>query len=76
MLDDDPNIIDRWNRGEIEMLVLHPASGGHGLNLQYGGHIQVWFGLTYKLRALPTDRGQACPTRADGRGDGASHIDA
>ena len=38
-----------WNRGEIEMLLCHPASTGHGLNLQYGGHIIVWFGLTWSL---------------------------
>jgi hypothetical protein len=37
----------RWNAGEIQMLVAHPKSVGHGLNLQYGGHIIVWFTLTY-----------------------------
>ena len=37
---------ERWDKGEIEMLFLHPASGGHGLNLQYGGHVMVWFTLT------------------------------
>ena len=40
---------EAWNRGEIEMLLCHPASAGHGLNLQYGGHIIVWFGLTWSL---------------------------
>lgn len=34
-----------WNRGEIPMLLCHPASAGHGLNLQHGGHITVWYGL-------------------------------
>jgi SNF2 family DNA or RNA helicase len=38
-----------WNRGEIPMLLCHPASAGHGLNLQQGGHIIVWFGLTWSL---------------------------
>lgn len=38
-----------WDAGEIEILVGHPASMGHGLNLQYGGHIGVWFGLTWRL---------------------------
>lgn len=38
-----------WNRGEIPMLLCHPASTGHGLNLQFGGHIIVWFGLTWSL---------------------------
>ena len=38
-----------WNAGKIEMLVAHPASAGHGLNLQYGGNIIVWFGLSWSL---------------------------
>ena len=40
---------EAWNRGEISMLLCHPASAGHGLNLQFGGHIIVWFGLTWSL---------------------------
>lgn len=38
-----------WDRGEIQLLLAHPASMGHGLNLQAGGNIIVWFGLTYSL---------------------------
>lgn len=38
-----------WNAGKIPMLLCHPASTGHGLNLQHGGHIVVWFGLTWSL---------------------------
>jgi SNF2 family DNA or RNA helicase len=41
--------ITKWNRGEIGMLLAHPASAGHGLNLQAGGHIIVWFGLPWSL---------------------------
>lgn len=41
--------IKRWNDGEIQVALLHPASAGHGLNLQYGGNIIVWFGLTWSL---------------------------
>lgn len=41
--------IKAWNAGDIEMLLVHPASAGHGLNLQYGGSIVVWFGLTWSL---------------------------
>lgn len=41
--------IEDWNRGEIPVLLAHPASAGHGLNLQAGGHIIVWFGLTWSL---------------------------
>lgn len=43
--------IDAWNRGEIPILCAHPRSAGHGLNLQQGGHIAVWYGLTYSLEA-------------------------
>lgn len=41
--------IDQWNAGKIDILVMHPASGGHGLNLQSGGNIIVWFGLNDSL---------------------------
>lgn len=41
--------IQSWNRGEISLLLVHPASAGFGLNLQHGGHIIVWFGLTWSL---------------------------
>lgn len=43
------DIIERWNAGEIQMLIMHPASGGHGLNIQAGGHIIAWFGLNWSL---------------------------
>ena len=46
---DTAEIIERWNRGEIKMLLGHPASCGHGLNLQHGGHHLVMFGLTWNL---------------------------
>lgn len=42
-------IIDEWNRGEVPILVAHPASAGHGLNLQHGGRIMVWYGLNWSL---------------------------
>ena len=45
----DSGTIDRWNAGEIPMLLCHPASAGHGLNLQQGGHIIVWYGLPWSL---------------------------
>lgn len=41
--------IRAWNRGEIEVGVIHPASAGHGLNLQTGGSTMIWFGLTWSL---------------------------
>lgn len=39
---DEPDIVDRWNNREIPVLLAHPASAGHGLNLQHGGHHIVW----------------------------------
>ena len=41
--------IRKWNRGEILLGLIHPASAGHGLNLQAGGSRLVWFGLTWSL---------------------------
>lgn len=41
--------MERWNNGDIKLLIAHPASAGHGINLQYGGSIAVWFGLTWSL---------------------------
>lgn len=38
-----------WNRGEVPVLLAHPASVAYGLNLQEGGHILIWFGLTWSL---------------------------
>lgn len=46
---DDSNYKDKWNSGKAKILLAHPASAGHGLNLQQGGHIIVWFGLTWSL---------------------------
>lgn len=44
-----PEHIADWNAGKIPVLVTHPASAGHGLNLQKGGHNIVWFGNTWSL---------------------------
>ena len=38
-----------WNEGKIQVMLAHPASAGHGLNLQSGGSIIVWFGQTWSL---------------------------
>lgn len=46
---DRPSSIERWNRGEINVGLIHPQSAGHGLNLQDGGHQLVWFSLTWSL---------------------------
>ena len=44
----DQDIRD-WNSGKIDVAVIHPASAGHGLNLQQGGSTMIWFGLTWSL---------------------------
>lgn len=44
-----PADISDWNAGKIPVAVIHPASAGHGLNLQAGGSTLIWFGLTWSL---------------------------
>ena len=46
---DTEQSITSWNNGEIPVALIHPASAGHGLNLQSGGSTLVWFGLTWSL---------------------------
>ena len=41
--------VDQWNEGKIKMLLAHPASAGHGLNMQFGGSTLIYFGLTWSL---------------------------
>lgn len=45
----EPGALDDWNRGKVKMLLAHPASIGHGMNLQFGGRHAVWFGLNASL---------------------------
>lgn len=47
-LETSKDMVD-WNAGKVSMMVAHPASAGHGLNLQAGGNQIVWFGLTWSL---------------------------
>ena len=61
--------ITAWNAGEIPMLLCHPASAGHGLNLQQGGHIIVWFGLPWSLELY-----QQANARLNRMGQGQSVI--
>ena len=46
---DSEKSIRRWNAGEIPLALIHPASAGHGLNLQAGGSTIIWFSLTWSL---------------------------
>lgn len=49
VLNDDDTAVKRWNEGKIKMLLAHPASAGHGLNLQFGGRIAIWYSLPWSL---------------------------
>jgi SNF2 family DNA or RNA helicase len=49
VFDEEPNFVKKWNAGKIQIGVAHPASMSHGLNLQFGGFIQVWYGLNWSL---------------------------
>ena len=62
-LDKDPETIRQWNRGEIPILVAHPASCGHGLSLQHGGNILAWYGLTDDLELFQQMIERIGPTR-------------
>lgn len=41
--------VDEWNKGKIHLLACHPGSAGHGLNIQFGGCVIIWFGLNWSL---------------------------
>lgn len=45
----DKGAIAKWDRGEVQVMLTHPASGGHGLNLQRGGNTLIWYGLNWSL---------------------------
>ena len=49
-----------WNRGDIPVLLAHPASAGYGLNLQQGGHIIVWYSLTWSLEQYLQANARLC----------------
>ena len=49
VLDKEGTIVEQWNKGEIKILLAHPASAGHGLNLQKGGKTLIWYGFTWSL---------------------------
>ena len=62
-LDSDPETIRAWNRGEIPVLFAHPASAGHGLNLQDGGNILAFFGHWWNLEEYQQILERIGPTR-------------
>jgi SNF2 family DNA or RNA helicase len=64
VLSDDTNEIADWNAGKIQLLLAHPESAGHGLNLQHGGNILVYFSLTpWKLEPFDQILERIGPTR-------------
>ncbi len=68
---EDEATFDRWDRGEVDVLILHPASAGHGLNLQHAGSKDiVWFGLTADLELY--DQANARLTGGHRRREGIS----
>lgn len=56
VMNETDDVVRQWNEGKIKMLLAHPASCAHGLNMQYGGHIAIWYGLTWSLELYQ----QAC----------------
>jgi SNF2 family DNA or RNA helicase len=46
---DEPGVVAEWNAGTVPVLLAHPSSAGHGLNLQHGGHTAVWTSLPWSL---------------------------
>ncbi len=50
--DFSPEALADWNKGKVPLLFLHPASGGHGINLQYGGHTMVIFSGSFSLEQM------------------------
>ncbi len=63
VLDKDPQTIDDWNAGKIPLLFAHPASAGHGLNLQDGGNILAFFGHWWNLEEFQQIVERIGPTR-------------
>lgn len=59
----EPGMEDDWNAGKIPVMALHPRSGGHGLNLQFGGHIMVFYSLSFSWEEI-----QQVKKRIDRRG--------
>jgi SNF2 family DNA or RNA helicase len=55
---DEPGVVEAWNRGEVEVLLAHPASAGHGLNLQHGGHTILWTSKEWSLELWEQGNGR------------------
>lgn len=62
-LEDSEALEDAWNAGKIPLLFVHPDSAGHGLNLQFGGNVIAFFGLTWNLESYQQVIERIGPTR-------------
>lgn len=68
-------VVDRWNEGKIKKLLLHPKSGSHGLNIQFGGNHIIWFGSLWSNEQYrQTNRRLARPGQPCGEGVFTHHI--
>jgi SNF2 family DNA or RNA helicase len=54
----DSQDITEWNEGGIDVALAHPVSAGHGLNLQAGGHIIIWYGIPWSLELYQQANGR------------------
>lgn len=70
----DPKTEKLWNQGKIPILWVHPASGGHGLNLQLGSHITCWFGMNWSLEYYEQLNARLGPVRQKQSGTGKTPI--
>ena len=66
---DRPDDLKRWNAGKIPLMLVHPASAGHGMNFQFGTNIMVWYGLTWSLELY-----QQFNKRIHRRGQTSEHV--
>lgn len=58
----DKDFLKKWNNGDVDCLLAHPASAGHGLNLQSGGRIIVWSSITYNYEYFAQSNARLCRT--------------
>jgi hypothetical protein len=70
VFDKDETLIEEWNAGRVAMMLIHPASGGHGLNIQFGGRRLLWYGPipTQDLELYQQTNDRFAHARAVGQG--------
>jgi SNF2 family DNA or RNA helicase len=63
VMDQDAKVVEPWNRGEVPILLAHPESAGHGLNMARGGNVLVRFGFSWNLEHYDQILGRIGPRR-------------